>query len=123
MMSYDFDGQLPINIFICVFFGAYQKSKMANGHHLRKTFVYLFLLLFIYFRYLPIVTETQLDSSDVSFKVVKERKNIFQGMKFIFLNDKQVFNVWYTCFVDHCLSFCPFFFGHGVVCPSLIYRF
>ena len=27
-----------------------------------------------------------------------------------------------VCFVDCCLSFCPFSFGHCVVCPS-IYRF
>ena len=26
-------------------------------------------------------------------------------------------------FVDRCLSFCPFSFGHCVVCSSLIYRF
>ena len=31
--------------------------------------------------------------------------------------------VLYVCFVDHCLSFCPFSFGHCVVCPSLIYGF
>jgi hypothetical protein len=23
------------------------------------------------------------------------------------------------CFVDRCLSFCPFSFGHCVVCPSI----
>jgi len=28
-----------------------------------------------------------------------------------------------VCFVDYCLSFCPFSFGHCVVCPSLIYGF
>jgi hypothetical protein len=28
-----------------------------------------------------------------------------------------------VCFVDRCLSFCPFSFGHCVVCPSLIYGF
>ena len=27
------------------------------------------------------------------------------------------------CFVDHCLSFCIFSFGHCVVCLSSIYRF
>jgi len=27
-----------------------------------------------------------------------------------------------VCFVDRCLSFCPFSFGHCVVCP-LIYRY
>ena len=26
-----------------------------------------------------------------------------------------------VCFVDHCLSFCPFSFGHCVVCSSSIY--
>ena len=31
--------------------------------------------------------------------------------------------VLYVCFVDHCLSFCPFSFGHCVVCSSLIYGF
>ena len=25
-------------------------------------------------------------------------------------------------FADHCLSFCPFSFGHYIVCPSSIYR-
>jgi hypothetical protein len=25
------------------------------------------------------------------------------------------------CFVDRCLSFCPFLFGHCIVCPSSIY--
>ena len=28
-----------------------------------------------------------------------------------------------VCFVDRCLSFCSFSFGHCVVCPSSIYRF
>jgi hypothetical protein len=28
-----------------------------------------------------------------------------------------------VCFVDRCLSYCPFSYGHCVVCPSLIYRF
>jgi hypothetical protein len=31
--------------------------------------------------------------------------------------------VLYVCFVDHCLSFCAFSFGHCVVCSSLIYGF
>jgi hypothetical protein len=31
--------------------------------------------------------------------------------------------VLYVCFVDRYLSFCPFSFGHCVVCPSLIYEF
>ena len=31
--------------------------------------------------------------------------------------------VLYVCFVDRCLSFCPFSFGHCVVCPSSIYGF
>ena len=29
----------------------------------------------------------------------------------------------YVCFVDRCLSFCTFSFGHCVVCPFLIYGF
>jgi hypothetical protein len=28
-----------------------------------------------------------------------------------------------VCIVDGCLSFCPFPFGHCVICPSLIYEF
>ena len=28
-----------------------------------------------------------------------------------------------VCFVDRCLSFCPFSFGHCVVCSSTIYEF
>jgi hypothetical protein len=28
-----------------------------------------------------------------------------------------------VCYVDRCLSFCPFSFGHCVVCPSSIYGF
>ena len=31
------------------------------------------------------------------------------------------FYVW--CFVNRCLSFCPFSFGHCLVCPSSIYQF
>jgi hypothetical protein len=31
--------------------------------------------------------------------------------------------VLYICFVDRCLSFCTFSFGHCVVCSSLIYGF
>jgi hypothetical protein len=27
---------------------------------------------------------------------------------------------WCVCFVDRCLTFCPFSFGHCVVCPSSI---
>ena len=29
----------------------------------------------------------------------------------------------YVCYVDRCLSFCTFSFGHGVICSSSIYRF
>jgi hypothetical protein len=31
------------------------------------------------------------------------------------------FSVW--CFVDHCLFFCPFSFGHRSISPSYIYVF
>ena len=31
--------------------------------------------------------------------------------------------VLYVCFVDRCLSFCTFSFGHWVVCSSSIYGF
>ena len=31
--------------------------------------------------------------------------------------------VLYVCFVDRCLSFCPFSFGHCVACSSSIYGF
>jgi hypothetical protein len=31
--------------------------------------------------------------------------------------------VLYVCFVDRCLSFCSFSFGHCIVCSSLIYGF
>ena len=31
--------------------------------------------------------------------------------------------VLYVCFVDRCLSFCTFSFGHCVVCSSLMYGF
>jgi hypothetical protein len=31
--------------------------------------------------------------------------------------------VLYVCFVDRCLFFCTFSFGHCVVCPSSIYGF
>ena len=31
--------------------------------------------------------------------------------------------VLYVCFVDRCLSFCTFSFGHGVACSSSIYGF
>ena len=31
--------------------------------------------------------------------------------------------VVYVCFLDHCLSFCTFYFGHCVVCSSSIYGF
>jgi len=30
--------------------------------------------------------------------------------------------VLWVCFVDRCLSFCTFIFGHCVVCSSSIYR-
>ena len=31
--------------------------------------------------------------------------------------------VLYVCFVDSCLSFCTFSFGHCVVCSSSLYGF
>lgn len=40
-------------------------------------------------QFLPVITETQVETHEVSFKVVPKRRNIFQGMKFIFLNEKQ----------------------------------
>ena len=33
------------------------------------------------------------------------------------------FLAWYVCFVDRCLSFCTFSFGHCVVCSSATYGF
>ena len=30
--------------------------------------------------------------------------------------------VLYVCFVDRCLSFCTFYFGHCVLCSSSIYE-
>ena len=33
------------------------------------------------------------------------------------------YSVVCVCFVDRCLSFCTFFFGHYVVCSSSIYGF
>ena len=32
-------------------------------------------------------------------------------------------SVLYVCFVDRCLSFCTFYFGHCVVCSSSVYGF
>jgi hypothetical protein len=34
-----------------------------------------------------------------------------------------LFLILYICFVDRCLSFCLFSFGHCVVCSSSIYEF
>ena len=34
-----------------------------------------------------------------------------------------IFSFQSKCFVDHCLSFCPFSFSHCNACPSLIYKF
>ena len=42
----------------------------------------------------------------------------FSGVCFVSIIS---FSVW--CFVDHCLSFCPFSFGHFVFCPFSISGF
>ena len=34
-----------------------------------------------------------------------------------------IFSFIYICFIDRCLSFCTFSFGHCVVCSSSIYGF
>jgi len=41
---------------------------------------------------------------------------VFSGIR---VTRSLVLNV---CFVDRCLSFCTFSFGHCVVCPPSIYR-
>ena len=57
---------------------------------------------------------------------------LFQKMSYPeHLSSPSVFNgvrvtgslVLCVCFVDRCLSFCPFSFGHCVVCSSSIYGF
>ena len=46
---------------------------------------------------------------------------------FLFMNDQEFDKyrslVLCVCFLDPCLSFCPFSFGHCFVCPSSIYGF
>jgi hypothetical protein len=37
------------------------------------------------------------------------------------LSEKRYGLEWTVCFVEHCLSFCHFSFGHCVICPSSIY--
>ena len=41
-------------------------------------------------RYTPVIAETQLDPNEVSFAPDSKRKTLFQGMKFVFLSQKQV---------------------------------
>ena len=51
------------------------------------------------------------------------KESVFQNSKICFvLSGIHVTLVLCVCFVDRCLSFCTFSFGHCVVCPS-IYRF
>ena len=48
------------------------------------------LLLVLLNRYTPVIAETQLDRTEVSFVPDNKRKSLFQGMKFVFLSQKQV---------------------------------
>lgn len=54
------------------------------------TFKQLILILLKNFRFLPNISETQINPDQVSFKPDVKRATIFQGMKFIFLSAKQV---------------------------------
>ena len=52
--------------------------------------------------------------------------NVGRSMILLYCNDVVTVTrslVLYVCFVDCCLSFCPFSFGHCVVCSSSIYGF
>ena len=40
----------------------------------------------------------------------------------VFTGIRVTWSLVFMCFVDRCLSFCPFYFGHCVVCSS-IYKF
>jgi hypothetical protein len=52
------------------------------------------------------------------FRIIRVHPRLLVGLLLLNL----LFSV--SCFVDHCLSFCPFFFfGHCIFCPSLIYGF
>jgi len=69
--------------------------------------------------------------------IVDRTVNLFHRQQFIFfimvcqVSSPPVFSgvrvtrclVLYVCFVDRCLSICPFSFGHCVVCLSSIYGF
>ena len=51
-------------------------------------------LLVLLHRYTPVIAETQLDQTEVSFVPDNKRKSLFQGMKFVFLSQKQVILSW-----------------------------
>jgi hypothetical protein len=56
--------------------------------------------------------------NDFNFPILKvSSPPVFSGVR---VTRSLVLNV---CFVDRCLSFCPFSFGHYVVCSSSIYGF
>jgi hypothetical protein len=58
-----------------------------------------------------------------SLKIPKEQSESVYRRRTDKTMDKTRSLVLYVCFVDHCLSFCPFYFGHCVVCSSSIYGF
>jgi hypothetical protein len=68
-----------------------------------------------------LTTHTTLEHSDCAFMYVcgagTAYPPVFSGIRVT----RSL--VLYVCFVDRCLSFCTFSFGHYVVCSSSIYGF
>jgi hypothetical protein len=73
------------------------------------TFFWSLCCLFFFDIWIPITPLVYSNSSYPGFSGVRVTWSLVLGV--------------FECFVDCCLSFCPFSFGHCVVCPSLIYGF
>ena len=56
-------------------------------------------------------------------RILMEHNTRSQGLVFSGVRVTLYSLIVCVCFIDRCLSFCPFSFGHCVVCPSSIYGF
>jgi hypothetical protein len=85
----------------------------------------LFFLMYNYILYqIKFMLSTSHETQDDDFNFVERQATIkLYGYPKKILKNTTPFLVLYVCFVDRCLSFCTFSFGHSAVCSSSIYGF
>ena len=98
---------------------------MQNEKVHKNIFFVCFFLMYNYILYqIKFMLSTSHETQDDDFNFVERQATVkLYGYPNKILKNTTLSLVLYVCFVDRCLSFCTFSFGHSVVCSSLIYGF